>query len=54
LADEAVYERVLLHEQGIIQAYKEERKEIEGRSTGRGGHGNIKKKKSKSAFSDTC
>ncbi|PVG03985.1 hypothetical protein CPB86DRAFT_793325 [Serendipita vermifera] len=53
LADEAVYERVLLHEQGIVQAYKDERKEREGRSTGRGGHGNIKKKKSKSTLSDT-
>lgn len=46
LADDKIYERVLLHEQGIVQSYKEERKAKEGRSTGRGGAGNIKKKKS--------
>ncbi|KIM25001.1 hypothetical protein M408DRAFT_331473 [Serendipita vermifera MAFF 305830] len=45
VADESVYQRVLLHEQGIIQAYHEERKERAGSSTGRGGSGNIKRKK---------
>lgn len=52
LADDKVYERVLLHEQGIVQAYKEERKETAANSTGRGGAGNIKKKKS--GLSDSC
>jgi hypothetical protein len=53
LADDSVYERVLLHEQGIVQSYKEEHKSKEAKSTGRGGHGNIHKKKSV-VGSDSC
>lgn len=48
-----MYERVLLHEQGIVQAYNEERKGFEARSSGRGGSGNIRKKRS-AGGSDTC
>lgn len=52
VADDKVYEGVLLHEQGILQAYNAERKAKEGTSTGRGGYANIKRKK-KSPYSDS-
>lgn len=53
-ADEGVFERVLAHEQAIVESIRERRGVKKGaRSTGRGGMGNIKKVKG-TPGSDAC